>query len=296
MPRSRTLGWIGVLLVLPQLAGCFRYGFLGASDGANQDATWDAADGAGDGPDGDGDRPDAVVAHDAGDGALPDRARDAPPLASTAPLANTGADPLNGPASGTLLWTTCGPSFTGEVVVKDLSAGHTYQLKLEQSWSVDHQTGKNLGAVGRTWDETIWLQGDTAGVLPAPYTGVAAGNVSAANVGDYLTPSEQDALYQAGHDLTGYLLFAFFKLLDDATATYTEDDTSPATQVLVQADGFHFPIDADFSWHTSTAVQKGAVSLPAGPYRARFLVTREGSTYLDPLTLGDVTFSIGSCP
>jgi len=305
-------------VVVTLLAGCFRYGFPGAEDGpgpapdapwshdstqtdAPLDATRDAV--GSEGPSADGgttvdldSNVDASETVDAPVAPPVDLAPDGPPVTMTGPLSNPSYDSLNATASGTLQWKTCASTFTGEVVVKDLAPGHVYQLKLDQSWSVDLQTGKNLSSVCRTWDETIWQVGDINNVLPAPYTGAAAGNVSAANVGDYLSTTEQGALHAAGHDLSGYLVFAFFEVLDATTATHTQDNNTPATQVTVQADGFHFPIEADFSWHTSTSVQKGSISLPAGSYNARFLITREGGAWPDPLLLDKVTFTVGNCP
>lgn len=286
------------------LAGCVRLGFspeasseagpLGGPDNqvsldghlpgeerALSDASLDAAwvdgvvDGAADGP--------------------ADLAPADSPKQTTVQLINTGADPLNTAASGTLTWSSCASSFTGEVVVKGLAASHVYQLKLDQDWSVDYQTGKTLGSLCRTWDETIWQLGDVSNLLPAPHTGAPPGDVQAANIGDYLSTAEQDALYAAGHELSGYFVFAFFAVSDASAALLTEDDTNPAKSVAAQSDGFHLPFFADFSWHTSASKQKGFVTFPAGQYSARFLITREGA-WLDPLVVQGVTFKVGSCP
>jgi hypothetical protein len=138
------------------LTSCLRYGFEETKvDGPREqaDILWPH----------DGPRPDTWI-HDAPRpelstppddlALLPEQAMPDAPGPLSAPL-NLGNDPLNTKASGTLTWSGCAAAFTGDVVVKDLTPGHVYQLKLEQSWSANYTTGKNLGSLCRTWG--VWL-------------------------------------------------------------------------------------------------------------------------------------------
>jgi hypothetical protein len=299
----RSLAVAGLVGILG--GGCFRLGFAVPGE-VGDTGPGDQGD-LGDYPDGHGPTPvDGGLEGAAGDGALDvsvdkavaplkDLSPDTTPQQQSAKLVNSGADPLNTKASATLTWSSCASTFTGELVVKGLAAGQIYQIKLDQDWAVDYQVGKNLSSVCRTWDDTIWTKGDVNKVLPAPHAGVAAGDVHASNIGDYLSTSAQDALYKAGHKLSGYLMFAFFKVIDASTVDYTEDDQTAAKTIKAKADGVHLPIVADFSWHTSTSKQKGFVSMPKGQYTVRFLVTRE-SVWADPLILSKISFKVGACP
>jgi hypothetical protein len=242
-------------------------------------------------------QPDDTLLHDHApwtDGTI-DLSLDASPIGAV-PLANDQSDPLNTGASGVLSWSACEATFVGEVAVSGLATGQVYQLKLEQTWSASDPSGRRLAGVGRTWDETVWTQGDTTDALPAPHTGVGPGDESASNIGDYLTTAEQDALFAAGHELVGYLIFAFFTVVDANTAELTEDDQNGSRTIASATDGFHIPFEADFSWHTSSTPQRGAIALPAGDYLVRFLITREWDGWHDPLVGEGIQFRVGACP
>lgn len=212
------------------------------------------------------------------------------------PLQNTGNDSLNSGASGSLTWSACASSFTGEVVLQGLAIGHIYQLKLELDWTTDHQAGQSMSSMGRTWDATIWELGDVNNLLPAPHTGAEPGDEPAANIGDYLSMVEQEALFSAGHDIFGYLMFAFLTVLDAQNGEFSEDDADPSTAIVAQAGGFHLNFFADFSWHTSVVKQVGFITFPADQYTARFVITRESGDWPSPLIVEGVAFTVGACP
>jgi hypothetical protein len=196
------------------------------------------------------------------------------PINSTE-LVNTGVDE---DAAGILNWYAVAPSFTGSVKVSGLDANETYQLKVEAEWGTGG--GSYLSSVGRTWDNTIWQN---------------TGDVHLANVGNYLSESEiWDLVNNEGHQVIGYLMYAYFTVNADGTATYVQDNTGSMT-ITPDGDGnLLLPFYADFSWHIAGVVENGAIVMPDGDYATTFLVTREWGDWANPLLAHDVNFTVDS--
>jgi len=191
-------------------------------------------------------------------------------------LINTGVD---GDAAGTLAYEDFAATFTGQVTLSGLDAiSNPYQLKLEQDWT--QQGGQLLSQVGRTWDNTIWA---------------STGDVHLANVGDYMTYAEIQALATSGHSLVGYLMFSYFTISGDIL-TLTEDNSGAVTLITRGSDGsFVIPFSADFSWHVAGNPQMGSIVMPYGAYDSRFLITRE-SDWQNPLLQDNIEFEVGAAP
>ena len=190
-------------------------------------------------------------------------------------LENTGEIPAYSEAAGTLYWNSVDTSFTGWVEVSGLGTGYNYQLKLDAPWLTG---GDYLSQLGRTWDNNVYNFGDIGNLLPSPYTGVGPGNVHAANVGDFSSYAELQALVTAGHDLVGYTMFDYFTVDPDGTAT--------------------IPFYADYSWHIAGDPEWGDVVYPDGYYDVSFLITREWGdpAWADPLLAHHVEFTVSSAP
>jgi len=167
----------------------------------------------------------------------------------------------NAYGSGSLTYESKGPSFMGSLTVDNLTAGMSYQMKLEGQPSDNLAANMNLGSIGRWWV-----------IDPSDPSGWGGRNATDATIQGEIA---------SNYTVLGYILFDSF----------VYNGNGPMT--------INFYLDS--SYHTDSIPQgdrptPGNVIMPTGDYQASFLLTEDSAPWGTPLLARDISFEVAPVP